>query len=221
MEMNMKFSEATLAMLKNFATINAGVVLNPGHVQRTWSIDMSILVEVELEENMPTQFGIYDLNQFLGNITTLSDPELDFTSERVVMKDSSMNILYRSCDANLIKSPPNKSLSIDNPDITFDLSQATLTKMLRLASMNNLSTISVIGTDGRMKMQAHDKSNDKSNEVFSDLCEWTGEDFSCMFKVDNLKIIPDDYVVEIKKNAFSKFASKNRKLKYFITLQTK
>lgn len=217
----MKFSETTLAMLKNFAAINSGVVLNSGHVQRTWSIDMSILVEVELEENIPAQFGIYDLNQFLGNITTLNDPELEFSSDHVTMRDGSMNIKYRSCDANLIKSPPNKSLSIDKPDIAFDLTQTTLTKMLRLAAMNNLSTISVIGSNGRMKLQAHDKNNDMSNEVISDLCEWSGEDFSCMFKVDNLKIIPDDYCVEVKKNAFSKFTSKNRKLKYFITLQTK
>jgi hypothetical protein len=217
----MKFTETTLAMLKNFASINAGAVLNPGHVQRTWSIDMSILVEVELEENLPTQFGIYDLNQFLGNITTLSDPDLEFNTEHVIMRDSSMNIMYRSCDPALIKSPPNKSLNIDNPDIVFDLTQSTITKMLRLASMNSLTTISVIGSGGRMKLQAHDKSNDKSNEVSTDLCEWTGSDFSCMFKVDNLKIIPDDYHVEVKKDAFSKFTSKNRKLKYFITLQTK
>jgi hypothetical protein len=108
-----------------------------------------------------------------------------------------------------------------SPDVTFDLSQSTLTKMLKLASMNSLTTISVVGSDGRMKLQAHDKTNDKSTEVFSDLCEWTGDDFDCMFKVESLKIIPDDYVVEVKKNAFSKFSSKNRKLKYFITLQTK
>jgi hypothetical protein len=217
----MKFTEATLAMLKNFASINAGVVLNPGHVQRTWAIDMSILVEVELEENLPTQFGIYDLNQFLGNITTLSDPDLEFNTDHVIMRDSIMNIMYRSCDPALIKSPPNKSISIPTPDFAFDLSQSTITKMLRLASMNSLSTISVIGYSGRMKLQAHDKNNDKSNEVFTDLCEWTGEDFSCMFKVDSLKIIPDDYYVEVKNEAFSKFTSKNRKLKYFIALQTK
>lgn len=216
----MKFSENTLAMLKNFAVINSGVVLNPGSLQRTWSIDMSILVEVELEENLPTQFGIFDLNQFLGNITTLSDPDLEFSQDRVVMKDSSMSILYRSCDPCLIKSPPNKSLTID-PDITFELSQTTITKILRLASMNNLTTISVIGSGGKMMLQAHDKNNNSSNEVFSDLQDWTGEDFSCMFKVDRLKIIPDDYVVEVKKNVFSRFTSKNRKLKYFIALQIK
>ena len=216
----MKFSETSLTILKNFAAINSGVVLNSGTLQRTWSIDMSILVEVELEESLPTKFGIYDLNQFLGNITTLNNPDLDFHPEYVVMQDSCMNILYRSSDTNLIKSPPNKSLVIE-PDISFDLTQTTLTKMLKLSSMNNLSTISVIGSDGRMKLQAHDKNNDKSNEVFSDLGEWTGDDFSCMFKAESLKIIPDDYFVEVKKEAFSKFTCKNRNLKYFITLQTK
>lgn len=217
----MKFTENTLTTLKNFSTINSGVVLNPGHVQRTWSIDMSILVEVELEENIPSQFGIYDLNQFLGNITTLSNPEIEFHTDYLTIKDSFMNILYRSCDPSLIKCPPNKSLVISEPDISFDLSQNTITKILRLAAMNSLTTISVIGNSGKMKLQAHDKSNDRSNEVYAEIGDWTGEDFSCMLKAENLKIIPDDYRVTVKKNAFSQFTSKNRNLKYSITLQTK
>jgi hypothetical protein len=67
----MKFSENTLTVLKNFSNINSGVVLNAGKVQKTMSSERSILLEATLEDDIPQQFGIYDLNQFLGNITTL------------------------------------------------------------------------------------------------------------------------------------------------------
>lgn len=217
----MKLSEATLGTLKNFSTINHGVVLNSGNIQRTWSVDKSIMVEAELDESFPNTFGIYDLNQFLGNITTLNDPDLTFTEDCVTMNDNQMNIKYRACDSTLISSPPNKSLVLSNPDVTFDLSQASLTKILKLAAMNGLLNISVIGENGKLKIQAHDKTNDKSNEIFTELDVWNGNDFICTFRAENIKVIPDDYTVSIKLNAFSHFKSKTRNLSYFITLLTK
>ena len=217
----MKLSDNALSTLKNFATINSGVVLHPGKIQRTWAADTSILVEVELDDDFPITFGIYDLNQFLGCVTTLDNPELDFQENCVKMKDSSMSIIYRSCLPALIKSPPNKSLIISDPDISFELSQSTITKILRLAAMNDLTTVSVIGFDGRIKLQAHVKNNDLSNEVSTDMGEWTGADFSCMLKVDSIKLIPMDYKVEIKSNAFAQFTCINRKLQYSIVLETK
>ena len=120
----MKLSETSLLTFKNFASINSGVVLNTGHVQRTWSVDKSILVEAELEESFPFTFGIYDLNQFLGNVTTLKTPSLTFSKDHVTLNDDEMNIKYRACDTELISSPPNKTLVLNDPDVTFDLSQA-------------------------------------------------------------------------------------------------
>ena len=67
----MKLNENTLSVLKNFSSINSGLVLQRGNVQKTISPEKSILVEAELEDVIPEQFGIYDLNQFLGNVTTL------------------------------------------------------------------------------------------------------------------------------------------------------
>ena len=217
----MKLSEFTLSIMKNFSSINSGVVLNSGTLQRTWSIDKSILVEVDLEETFPCSFGIYDLNQFLGNVTTLKNPDLTFTPENVMMNDGETVIKYRACDSSLITSPPNKSLILNDPDVTFDLSQATLTKILKLATMNSLFNISIIGEKGKLRIQAHEKNNEKSNEIFTEITDWNGDDFICTFRLENIKVIPDDYTVSIKLGAFSHFKSKTRTLSYFITLLTK
>ena len=64
----MKMNERTLTVLKNFASINSGVVLRPGLVQKTVSPESTILVEAHLEDDFTETFGIYDLNQFLGNV---------------------------------------------------------------------------------------------------------------------------------------------------------
>jgi len=218
----MKLNERTLTVLKNFAGINSGVVLRKGKVQKTMSPEQTILVEAQLEDDLPEVFGIYDLNQFLGNVTTLSSPDMVFTENSVIMNDGELSLNYYSCSTNLIISPPEgKDLVMKDADVTFDLSQATLQKLLKLAAMNNLPNISVIGKGGELRLQTHEVKNDTSNFASIKIDEYTGADFSVSFKTENLKLIPDDYEVQIKVGGFSSFTNKTKTLKYFIAMEKK
>ena len=217
----MKFSENTLAVLKNFATINSGVVLNAGKTQKSISPEKSILVEATLEDDVPSQFGIYDLNQFLGNVTTLKNPELTFTNDSVTIDDGDLALTYHACSANLIITPPEKELALKTVDVKFELSNATLSKLLKLASMNSLPNLSVVGKNGELRLKIHEKANDTSNHGSVKIGEYAGNDFSASFKTENLKLIPDDYTVELQNGAFAKFVNKAGNLKYFIALETK
>ena len=218
----MKLNERTLTVLKNFAGINSGVVLRKGKIQKTMSPEQTILVEAHLEDDLPEVFGIYDLNQFLGNVTTLSSPDMVFTENSVIMNDGELSLNYYSCSTNLIISPPEgKDLVMKDADVTFDLSQATLQKMLKLAAMNNLPNISVIGKGGELRLQTHEVKNDTSNFASIKIDEYTGADFNVSFKTENLKLIPDDYEVQIKVGGFSSFTNKTKTLKYFIAMEKK
>jgi hypothetical protein len=221
----MKLSENTLSVLKNFSAINSGLVLQKGKTQKTISPEKSILVEVELDDSLPEQFGIYDLNQFLGNISTLNSPELTFSDSAVIMNDGEISFNYYSCSTNLIVSPPDKELKLKQTDVSFTLTNAVLTKLLRLASMNNLTHLSVVGQNGEIRLQTHEKANDTSNHASFKLNDYNGEDFTASFKVDNIKLIPGDYDVEIQLGAFAKFTASagsfKDKIKYFIALESK
>jgi len=217
----MKLSENTLSVLKNFSAINSGIVLQKGNVQKTISPEKSILVEAELEDAIPEQFGIYDLNQFLGNVTTLGNPDLTFDDKAVMMNDGEIAFSYYSCSPNLIVSPPDKELKLKQVDVSFTLTNAILSKLLKLAAMNNLTHLSVVGKNGEIRLQTHEKANDTSNHASFKLNDYAGEDFSASFKTDNIKLIAGDYDVEIQLGAFAKFVSKNAKIKYFIALETK
>jgi hypothetical protein len=217
----MKLSENTLSVLKNFSSINSGIVLQKGNLQKTISPEKSILVEAEVEDVLPEQFGIYDLNQFLGNISTLNNPDLTFTDNAVLMNDGDIKFNYYSCSTNLIVSPPDKELKLKQVDVSFSLTNAILTKLLRLAAMNNLTHLSVVGKNGEIRLQTHEKANDTSNYASFKLNDYTGEDFTASFKVENIKLIPGDYDVEIQLGAFAKFVSKSGKIKYFIALESK
>jgi ribosomal protein S19 len=56
------------------------------------------------------------------------------------------------------------------------------------------------------------------NYVKTAVGEYSGKEFISTFKAANLKMIPDDYHVEIKFNGFSKFTSKTRKLVYYVAM---
>ena len=217
----MKLSENTLAVLKNFASINSGVVLAAGTAQRTISPEKSILVEATLDDDIPTQFGIYDLNQFLGNLTTLRNPELTFGKENVKLDDGELSFEYRACSANLIITPPEKELVLKSVDVTFSLPNETLQKLIKVATMNSLPNLSVVGKNGELLLKIHERANDTSNSGTIKIGEYAGQDFTASFKTDNLKLLPNDYTVEIQKGAFAKFENAAKTLKYFIALETK
>lgn len=217
----MKLSEHTLNVLKNFSTINSSVILNAGNVQKSMAADESIIVEAELEEITKDKFSIYDLNQFLGNVTTLNNPELTFTSKKVEMDDGATKLTYYSCASGIIIAPPeSNSIVLLKPDYKFVLTNSTLSKIKKIADMNKLPHISLLCKNGDVRLQAHERKNDTSNHAATLIEENTSlKDFTDTFKAENFKLIPDDYDVEVKHEAFAIFTSKTKKLRYIIAME--
>ena len=103
----------------------------------------------------------------------------------------------------------------------FRSANATSQKLIRIATLSNLPNLSVIGKDGDLLLKIHEKTNDTSNDGVQKIGDYAGEDFIGTFKTENLKLLPDDYNVEIQAGAFAKFENVNNNLKYFIALETK
>lgn len=220
----MKLSEFALTALKNFSTINDGIVLRPGSKIRTVNEDETVWGQAEVEDVFPVEFGIYDLSNFLGNISALDNPDVEFSNEKEVkLSDKDFTLIYKGHLPSLITSPaPNKKIGFENPEVVFDLSKDTLAKLLKLSAMNKLPFITLVGDEsGNLRLQTHETNNPDSNLAYITVGTHSGEPFTTTFKVDLLKIILDDYVVELKKDVVAKFSSKNRKLEYFISPEVK
>lgn len=218
----MNLNERTLSVLKNFATINSGIVIRKGNVQKTINPEQTILVEATLDDAFPETFGIYDLNQFLGNVTTLNNPSLSFTSEIVKMDDGEIELNYFACSENLIISPPDgKELVMKDPDAAFSLSQASLQKILRISAMNDLPNISILGKKDGLFLRSHELKNDTSNFANMRIGDYDGKEFVVSFKTENLRLIPDNYTIQIKVGGFSCWTNNTNTLKYFIAMEKK
>ena len=217
--MTMKLSEKTLSLLKNFSNINQSIVFKTGNSLRTISLMKNILAEAELEENIPQDFAIYDLNQFLNGLSLHQNPELDFTNDGyVVIKEGKMRSKYFFADPGVITTPPDKDIALPSEDVCFELKTQDLVALQKAAAIYQLPDMSVVGEHGVVKLLVRDKKNDTSND-FSVVVGETDSVFSFNFKVENIKILPGTYEVVVSNKLLSRFQSTTRDLVYYIALE--
>ena len=215
----MKLSESTLSLLKNFSTINQSILFKQGNKLRTISVMKNILAEATIGEDLPKDFGIYDLGQFLNGLSLHNNPELDFEDDNyVIIKEGRSRSKYFFADPNVIITPPEKEITLPSEDVTFDLSTEQLDKLLKAAAIYQSPDLSVIGENGVVKILIRDKKNETSN-TFAETVGETESTFSFNFKVENMKILPGTYDVVVSQKLLSRFTNKNHDLTYFIALE--
>ena len=215
----MYLSQETVAILKNFSTINQSILIKPGKQLRSMSVMKNILVEAEVTEEFPSQIGIYDLNQFLNGLSLHANAELNFDNqEYVLIKEGRMRSKYFFADPSVIVAPPEKEITLPTEDVCFQLTSQQLEKLKKAASVYQLPDISAIGENGVVKLVARDKKNDTSND-FSIIVGETEEEFVFNFKEENLKIVPGTYDVIVSSKLLSKFTNQNLDVTYYIALE--
>ena len=161
----MKLSESTLSLLKNFSTINQSILFKQGTKLRTISVMKNILAEATIAEELPKDFGIYDLGQFLNGLSLHNSPELDFANDNhVIIKEGRSRSKYFFAEPQVIVTPPERPMNLPSEDVTFDLSTDQLDKLLKAAAIYQLPDLAVVGANGVVKIVVRDKKNDTSND---------------------------------------------------------
>ena len=215
----MKLSESTVSLLKNFSSINQSILFKEGQKLRSISVMKNILVEANVSEEFPKDFGIYDLNQFLNGLSLHQSPDLDFDNDQyVVIKEGRSRSKYFFADPSVIVAPPEKEITLPTEDVCFQLTSQQLEKLKKAASVYQLPDISVIGENGVIKLVARDKKNDTSND-FSIIVGETETEFVFNFKEENLKIVPGNYDVVVSEKLLSRFQNQNIDVTYYIALE--
>lgn len=215
----MKLSESTVSLLKNFSSINQSILIKKGQKLRSISVMKNILVEANVAEEFPKDFGIYDLNQFLNGLSLHSSPDLDFERDQyVVIKEGKSRSKYFFADPSVIVAPPEKGITLPSEDVCFELTSQQLEKLKKAASVYQLPDVSAIGENGVIKLVSRDKKNDTSND-FSIIVGETDTDFVFNFKEENLKIIPGNYNVVVSSKLLSRFSNQNIDVTYFIAME--
>ena len=215
----MQLSDKTIALLKNFSSINQSILFKKGNYLRSISVMKNILAEATITETFPKDFGIYDLNQFLNGLNLHQTPELDFENDKYVMiREGKSRSKYFFADPSVIVIPPDKEIVLPSEDVCFVLNTQQLDKLLKAAAIYQLPDLSAVGEAGVVKLVVRDKKNDTSND-FSIVVGETDSIFTFNFKVENIKILPGSYEVVISQKLLSQFTSTDRDLKYYIAME--
>jgi len=211
----MKLSKETTALIKNFASINSNLLLKSGNKLATISAQKNVMADATVSETFP-DFGIYDLNEFLGAMSLFEDPELDFSEKYVTIKQGSMSIKYFAADASVLTAP-QKSITFPEAEIEFSMTAAMLNMIHRTASVLRAADVSIVGDGSTITAVVGDKKNATGNS-FSEPVGTTDKTFKVNLKVENLKMIPGDYAVSISSKKISRFKG-NGDLVYYVAVE--
>ena len=213
----MKLSNGTINVLKNFSTINQNLVIKEGSDISTMSAMKNIVAKAKVEEDFTKEFAIYDLNEFLSALSLFGTPDLDFQDDYVVITEegSAKSLKYWYSDPSVVTTP-TKDITMPSNEVKFDFSSDSLAEITKAAS--------VIGAPDMVlekgKLRVTDKKNTTANDYATELDVPDSDvDYKFWFKVENLKLLPGSYSVEVSSKNISRFSNSNVDVSYFIALE--
>jgi hypothetical protein len=216
-----KVSKDLIDILKNFSTINKSIVIESGNVVSTLSINKNILAKATVTEEFSKQVAIYDLGVFLGGVSLFDAPVFDLESDSFVTVQNEKGrskSRYYYADPEIIVKPPSKDIQLPSVDVEFFLPSEELRKLLIASSVYQVPDLCVYSEDGKIQVSVRDKKNDTSNS-FNVTVGTTDDEFCYCFKVENLRMIPGSYNVEISQSSVALFTNKDHDVKYWIALE--
>jgi hypothetical protein len=224
MEYVMQLSNDTINVLKNFGAINQGILFKKGKVLKTMSSGKNILAEVTIKEDIPTEFGIYDLNKFLSVVSLHKDnPTFEFGDKevKIVGNKGRSKMKYRFCEPTMIVTPPEKQLAMPNPEVSFSLSAEDFDWIMKAAGVLGSPQIAVESDGSKVTITAFDSSDSSAHTDALEVSSGNGDKFRFIFKTEHLtKLFGGAYDVQISSKGISNFKHKTVELQYWISTET-
>jgi hypothetical protein len=216
----MKISDSTISILRNFSDINANILFKPGKTLNTVSTMKNIMAKAEVEEDFETEFGVYDLPEFLRAIDSFKQPVLKFNGSanlKIQDEKTSLSARYAFADKSTLVTP-TKEIKMPDQTVAFTLKNEDYESVKKLYTNLSLPDIAFKGEGGKIKLVALDKKNSNSNES-SIIVGETDIEFTAYIKAENMKIIPGEYDVALSKAKIAHFINKKVKVQYWIALE--
>ena len=222
----MNLSNETVSVLKNFASINQNLVIKSGNNISTMSAMKNIVASAEVKETFPTEFAIYDLNEFLASISLFEKPSLDFKDDFVVMtEDGSVSkaLKYWYSDPSVVTTV-TKEITMPECEVSFTLQYDLLSNVQKAAAIIGVPDMVLEGMDsGIALLKVTDKKNATANDyaVKIDVNNDDGKNhpYKFWFKVENLKLLSGTYDIGVSSKNISHFVNTNVGIQYWIALE--
>ena len=214
-------SEDTINVLKNFATINPNLVFTPGQKVKTISEAKTIMAQADIVEDMPREFGVYDLNEFLSVYNLVDQPTLEFEDKSVLINGANNQVVRYFFSETEILTTPQKDIQMPDAELGFTLTDDILNQIRKAAAVLGHTELSLKGDNGVITASVVDTKHSTSNSFSYELdrdnaCK---ESFNFIVSIPNLKLLPGDYFVSISSKLISNWTNNNYPIEYFVALE--
>ena len=220
----MKLSETTVSVLKNYASINSNMVFKAGNTVKTMAESKTIMASSNIAEDMSSEFGVYDLNEFLGVISMFEEPEIEISDDckfATIAQNNRKIKYFFSSPENL--TTPSKDVVMPSVDVSFNITQEDMANLRKASSTLGVTDVVVKGEPGAntATLAVTDVRDATANSYEIELtdCSRSDEGFQLIFNIGNFKFLNGDYSVEISKKLISHFTNQVDPIEYWVALE--
>ncbi|MDD5150433.1 MAG: hypothetical protein PHC28_08100 [Flavobacterium sp.] len=209
----MKLSKETIEIIKNFSAINPGITFKKGNVQKTISVSAHIFASAIVPDSFEKDFSIFSIPEFLSVLSIFKDPDIKCEDKFFTISDGVNTVKYLYTAPDLIKSPPEKNITFPKADVTFTLTKEKLSKILEASKTLNLEYLFV--TEKGLIVKSFTRSDNSESNQFTVAVDYVTEleKFEYVIKIENMKVVPAEYDVEVSNKCFHFVAKDDNNIK--------
>lgn len=222
----MKFTERDLVLLTNACETSKNIKFEKGKIQSVITSNKSGIFEFKLDTEIPEEFAIYDLEEFLNYHDLFDQPEITLKGDRIFFKDKKLQSEYQTADKSILITPkPDhmKKLKELKYDYSFLIKADEVREINKLLKKTKLPDVAIEIKNGLFNFKLFSRL-DKSQPSISFNFENNGQSktnryFNIFTKQHFKTLLFDDYFVEVSNKKVMKFESRNRELVYWFPLE--
>ena len=218
-----QLSKETLAILKNFSTLNSNILVESGNVIQTITPTKNVMARAVIEEDFETQFGIWDLSQFLSVISMFDQPEFTFEEKYIMIGDGkTSSVKYHYCEPSLL-TVPTKQVQMPSTAISLNMTNSVFTELTRAASVLQVEDLRITPSEDGSEILGivRDANDPTSNQYSVSLGDNTIDtNYQFDFKMSLLRLFPGNYTVDLTETVISQFTHNDIDLTYWVALET-
>lgn len=216
----MKLCNETLAILRNFSSINQSLLFRPGNVLSTVTTSKTVMARATIAETLLSQFAIYDLSKLIGVLSLFQEPDIEIHDKYLTIREGRQSVNYTYADPSMIVAPPEKEIKFPQHEIEFELTSKNLQSLQKAIATLQLPEVAICGDRSVLSIQTVNSKNPTSDLYKVELGE-TQHNFRLIFKVDNLKMINENYLVRATSKGIAHFKSYgNHKIEYWVATES-
>lgn len=204
----------TIDILKNFSSINQSIQIYAGNQLATMATTKNIFASAVVATEFPRDFAIYNLPEFLSVLSLFSEPKIEYGENDITIKEGKMKVRYQYSSPAVVVSPPKgKSIPVRDVLLTFDLKKEDLAGLVKASAILKATDLII---DQNSMSVTNRKGNDNTYKIDIEAAEGD-TDRSFALKVEYLKLIPNDYRVQVNERVLN-FTNEEKQLSYTFTL---